>query len=199
MAGIIQNGVVTVRFAAPMAVTSNQPVFVADTMSLKRQVLSQGAQRWEISTNLEPSNTSADFLIHSVTNGYDQVFDIQMPQVYKRGGSTDSATLITVNSSTAVNTTDLIVTSNGTLSSGNFIKFSNHDKVYLVTNTVTSGSSSLMKIFPSLRKPIPGNTFIIVRNNVTMKARYDASTTLGISYVDGVLSDPGTVSFIEAI
>jgi hypothetical protein len=199
MAGIIENGVVTVRFVTPMSVVSNQPVFVADTLSLKRQVLSQGVQRWEIVTNLEPSNTSADFLLHSVTNGYDQVFDIQVPQVFRRGGNSNTATIIQTINNQLVNSNTIQVSSNGVLNKGEFIKFTNHDKIYLVLNTITTSTNTSLQLFPSLRVAVPNNTLMLTGKDVVMKARYDTSTTLGISYVDGILSDPGTVGFIEVL
>jgi len=199
MAGIIENGVVTVRFVTPMSVVSNQPVFVADTLSLKRQVLSQGVQRWEISTNLEPSNNSADFLLHSVTNGYDQVFDVQVPQVFKRSGETSTATTVRVNSLNAANSSTISCNVNGTLLKGEFIKFINHDKVYILLNNVTTSSTAQLQIYPSLRSQVPANTLIATKQNVIMKCRYDTSTALGITYIDGILSDPGTVGFIEAL
>jgi ribosomal protein S28E/S33 len=199
MAGIIENGVVTVRFVTPMSVVSNQPVFVADTLSLKRQVLSQGVQRWEISTNLEPSNNSADFLLHSVTNGYDQVFDVQVPQVFKRSGETSTATTVRVNSLNAANSSTISCNVNGTLLKGEFIKFTNHDKVYILLNNVTTSSTAQLQIYPSLRTQVPENTLILTKKEVIMKCRYDTSTALGITYIDGILSDPGTVGFIEAL
>jgi hypothetical protein len=199
MAGIIENGVVTVRFVTPMSVISNQPVFVADTLSLKRQVLSQGVQRWEIITNVEPSNTSADFLLHSVTNGFDKVFDIQMPQVYRRAGNTNTVSLLRTNEEMLPNSNNIIVNSNGVLNKGEFIKFSNHDKVYLVLNTITAGNDITLNIFPNLIKPVPINTIILTGKDVILKARYDTATTIGISYIDGILSDPGTVGFTEAL
>jgi hypothetical protein len=199
MAGIIENGVVTVRFVTPMSVVSNQPVFVADTLSLKRQVLSQGVQRWEISTNLEPSNNSADFLLHSVTNGYDKVFDIQVPQVFKKSGETSTATVVQVNFAAAANSSTISCNINGSLLKGEFIKFSNHDKVYIVLNTVSSSISAQIQIYPPLRKPVSDSTLMLIKQEVVMKCRYDLSTALGITYVDGVLSDPGTVGFIEVL
>jgi hypothetical protein len=199
MAGIIENGVVTVRFVTPMSVVSNQPVFVADTLSLKRQVLSQGVQRWEISTNLEPSNNSADFLLHSVTNGYDQVFDIQVPQVFRRSINTNTATDVRTINTSAAGLSSISVSINGTLNKGEFIKFTNHDKVYLLLNTLTVNSNTILNLFPPLKNSVPDNTPILTGKAVLMKARYDTSTALGISYVDGVLSDPGTVGFIEVL
>jgi hypothetical protein len=199
MAGIIENGVVKVRFVTPMSVVSNQPVFVTDSLNLKRQVVSQKVQRWEITTNLEPSNNSADFLLHSVTNGYDQVFEIQTPQVYKKTSVINTATSITVNNSFNAGLNEIFVSSNGNLEKGEFIKFSNHDKIYLLLNNITSSPNTALKIFPALTEDVILGNLVLSGKQSIMKVRYDLNTTLGISYIDGVLSDPGTVTFIEAL
>ncbi len=199
MAGILENGVVITRFVAPMSILSNRPVFVMDTLSLRRQTVSQGVQRWELKTNVEPSNNSADLLVHSVTNGHDTVVDIQMPQVYRPANGTTTNSAILTNSLTyskgfsSVNITN----NNGTILKGEFIQFSNHDKVYMVTQSL-SGNGQL-KIFPSLIQDIPPLTGIFYKNDVVMKARYDTDSIQGIVYTDGVLSDQGSITFIEAV
>ena len=200
MAGIIENGVLMTRFVAPMTVISNQPVFTADTLSLKRQTNSQGSQRWEIETRVEPSASSADFLVHAVTKGYSQIIDIQMPQVYRSAAnSTTTTSTVQVNSSSIVagNNSIAIDNNNGKIAKGEFIQFANHDKVYLVTAD-RSGSGNL-SIYPNLVSDVPDNTVIKYGNNVVMKARYDTDVILGITYVDGILSDPGQIKLIEAL
>jgi hypothetical protein len=199
MAGILQNGALIAKFAAPMSVLSNQPAFVSDTLSLKRQVSSQNVQRWEIVTRIEPSNSSADFLLHSVINGYDNVFDIQMPQIYrfsKNGTTTTSIPVTTANSNPGASSIN-INTNNGTIVKGEFIKFQNHDKVYLVTQDL-NGTGQL-QIYPKLLKAVPTGVPVLYGNSTILKARYDLNTMLGITYEDGILSDPGTIGLIEAI
>lgn len=200
MAGILDNDVLITRFVAPISVISNQPVFVSDTLSLKRQVNSQNVQRWEIQTKVEPSTSSADFFVHNITSGYDTVVEIQMPQVYrsKATDSTTSTSNIQVNGAAAAGSSSVIIdNNNGTLTKGEFISFSNHDKVYLVTsNRVEDGSLS---IFPPLVSTVPDNTIIKYGNNVVLKARYNTDVILGITYTDGIMSDPGVLTFIEAL
>jgi len=202
MAGILENGELITRFVTPMSVSSNQPVFVSDTLSLKRQVVSHGVQRWEIKTNLEPSNKSADLLIHSVVNGYQGVFDISMPQVYIKGFKDTRTKLIrtTVSVASGDNTfqTSGATTANQ-LIKGEFITFSNHQKVYLVTNVVTANNISTVTVFPNIIINVPTDNIIDYGSNVILKARYDTDVILGITYVDGILSDMGTVTFIEAL
>jgi len=199
MAGILENGQVTIRFVAPTSIISNQPAFVKDTVSLKRQTNSQGVQRWEIKTNLEPSNYSTDFLIHSVTNGYDQIFDIQVPQVYRLRdkNATTTTSIITASANAVSNTSSIYIQgNNGSLSKGEFIKFSNHDKIYILTsNRIGNGT---INIYPPLLTDVSIGTGISYGANTTMKVRYDTDAVLGITFTDGILSDPGSITLIES-
>lgn len=189
MAGIkTSNGVI--KFVTPTTVSSNQPVFTADTISLKRFAASMEVQRWEIETNLMPSNSSADFLLHSVANGFATVFDVEMPQVYR------NSSIIPTGSTQATGTAgtySVTVNSSSNLKSGDFISFSGHQKVYLIMAV----SGQTLTVFPKLRSSNLGT--LNYGNNTVMKARYDVDTVIGITYTDGILSDPGTIKLIEAL
>jgi len=199
MAGIIENGQIVSKFVAPMSIVSNQPVFVSDSISLKRQTGSTAAQRWEISTRLEPTNSSADLFLHSVTKNFNTVFEIQMPQIYRSAANSSSSTsVLLVDGNFESNSTFINVKSNnGKIAKGEFIKFSNHDKVYLVTSDLSF--NGVLSIFPKLNKNVTNNTTIIYGKNVRMKARYDTNTLTGINYEDGILASIGVVGFIEAL
>lgn len=201
MAGILINNVVAVKFVAPTAVINVSPAFVSDSLSLKRQVSSQNVQRWEIQTNLEPSNSSTDFFVHNVINGYDNVFEIQMPQPY-RGKSSNKNTNVssfTCSGTTAAGSSSLSANLNGSLFAGDFIQFSNHDKVYMVKDGYIANGLITLNIFPSLRAQVTNGVTIKTGKNVKMKCRYNVDFTSGISYTDGIVSDPGTVRFVEAL
>lgn len=197
--GIYENGVVTVRFAAPMTIRSNQPVFSMDTLSLKRQTTSQKAQRWEIVSNLEASNTSNDFFMSAILNGYDKTFQIQMPQPLRAKNQTTvfNGNMVLSTGGTKGSTSIQVSGFAGTIYRGEFVKFASSDKVYILTNDVVSGGS--VGIYPALRTAVNNGTAMSYRDNVLMRCLYDSSTVLGITYVDGILNDPGSVTFIEAL
>jgi alpha-amylase/alpha-mannosidase (GH57 family) len=199
--GIYEEGKgVVVRFVAPMTIKSNQPVFSMDTLSLKRQTTSQKAQRWEITTNLEPSNTSIDYFMSSVLNGFDHTITIQMPQLLQTKARTSTIRgdlIITANAvkgQTTVQAGNGVAT--GNIYRGEFIKFGNDDKVYLVKQDFIGGVGNL-EIYPPLRKNTPNGTSVLYRDNVLMHCLYDTTTVLGITYKDGILSDPGSITLIE--
>lgn len=66
------------EIVAPLSIASNEPMFDADTISLKKQRSSQGAQRWELSFNIV-TTTPADALLTIVD--FDTVQTMTMPQL----------------------------------------------------------------------------------------------------------------------
>lgn len=185
-------------FSTPLNVFSNQPAFVSDTMSLKRKTNSQKVQRWEVSAQIMQTNDSPNFLIHSVKNGLDTVFPLRMPQVYTPVKITQTLSL-TMTSQRLKGISLLDISGLGSVNlEGQFISFSSNTKVYLVTGK-GNGSGGGVEIFPPLLVTISSGTVIKYGDSVTMYARYDTDTQLGIAYDDGVLSNCGTVKFIEAL
>jgi hypothetical protein len=202
MAGIRNGSVLIARFVAPMSVISNRPVFATDTLSLKRKTGSQAnIQRWEIQTQLEPLVGDPSLYIHMITNDSDTVIDVEMPQIYRAsgvGGTTaDSSLSLTVAGSIG----DTLITVGNNVgkrvSSGEFIKFANHKKIYMVKGATLNGNGDL-QIFPPLIANCPISTTVATgTSNVIMKARYDTSVVKGMIYKDGVLMDVGQVTLIE--
>jgi hypothetical protein len=179
-------------FSAPLTIISNQPAYVQDMMSLKRRAASQGVQRWEITAGIAASNDSPNFLVHSIANGYETPFYIRMPQVagLKLTNATNTVLGNTVFGNTIIDITGLGITT------GEFIQFQGHSKVY---NVIEGGNSLFIRIKPALEITVANGTPIISGGKVTLTARYDQATKLGMTYVDGMLSDQGSVTFIEAL
>ena len=182
---------IIIPFVAPLSVTSNQPAYAQDTANLKRRASSQKVQRWEITTNLMPSNSDALSMIHAVSNGVFRKFLVSMPQVHGLEAASTSAT-----ASNALRGTSVLST-NVNVASGEFINIGINPKVYLVT----ASTANTMTISPALVAPITSVETGRVRRGrqTTALVRYDADTHIGISYVDGVLSDAGSVKLIEAL
>jgi len=192
---------------APFRLSSNEPVFSADSISLKVRRVKQGAQRWEMEFKVVMTDASSTFA-DMVTNFHEKV-TLEMPQLNVRGeviSSGTSTSTITTSSGVEAAGDDTIAISGlltgKTINKGRFIKFSSHDKIYLVTETVTGDGSNFLKIYPSLRQSITSGTQVLYRDTtdaITFTAYRDISNVQGITYTDGVLSDLGTISLIEAL
>jgi hypothetical protein len=192
---------------APFRLSSNEPVFSADSVNLQVRRVRQGSQRWEMEFNVmmtDATNTFADM----ITTFHDAV-TLEMPQLNIRGeviSSGTSTSAITTFSGVELAGDDTIaisgLVSGTTINKGRFIKFSSHDKIYMVTETVTGDGSDFLKIYPSLRQTITSGDQVLYRDDVdaiTFTAYRDISNVQGITYTDGVLSDLGTIQLIEAL
>lgn len=177
-------------FVAPISIISHQPAYAQDAMNLRRSASSQGVQRWEITTNLQPANDNAATLLHTVVNGTYQKFYATMPQVH--GLAISNSSLYT-SAAAAAGASTLSVT--GQMTPGEFINFGIDPKVYLVTEV----TPSTVSVLPPLLNAVPNTTNIRRGRNTYIRVRYDTDTQLGIIYTDGVVSDHGSVKLVEAL
>jgi hypothetical protein len=199
MYGILNDqGGLLARFTAPLTVRSNQPVFVADALSLKRSISKSTAQRWEIETNVEPLSVSAqDLMVNLVTKGFSESVLIRVPQNYGAVKAlTANNTTVTVSGS--VNSSQVIVASSiGLIPSGTFLKFGNYNKMYMATSSLQN--NGILNIFPALRSAVAAGTTLYFRDDVLINFLYDTDTVIGMSYEDGILMNPGTLKLIEKL
>ncbi|WP_396189855.1 hypothetical protein [Flavobacterium sp.] len=205
LAGILKSAVNTgsdsdlsYAFATPTTIISNCPVSSSDSINLRRTTSAYRAQRWEIETNIVPSDNDPGYLVSSVVAGYNKLVYIRMPQVF-RGSERKSIPTITLSAASLAGT-QIINFSGGTLQKGEFIQFgsnldSNNRKVYIVTSVTTNSAT----IEPPLNSTKAIGLEVKYDKKVTLVARFDTSALLGITYTDGVLQDPGSVKFIEAL
>jgi len=196
MYGIYVNSTVIAQFVAPISVVSNVPIFVVDALSLKRNVSKRPAQRWEILSNLEPLSYDANKLFSLfVKKGHSETISVTMPQNYgaiKTLTTTGSPTA----TGTAGNSSVTVASNNGTIPEGTFIKFANHSKIYMLTETLSGNGT--MYIFPNLYVSVSGTGFAY-KDNVIMTAFIDTDSTTGMVYTDGILMDLGSVKLVESL
>jgi hypothetical protein len=202
--GIWKDSRILAAFVVPMTVRSNHPVFLADTLSLKRTVRQRTAQRWEIDTKLSPLSVDAqELMTHFITNGHSQVFDAVMPQnVGAKAARTTTAVLLTA--ATEAFESQVVVSGSGTAGTkipmGTFIRFSGHNKVYMTTeDAVFTGASTVISMYPQLVKPVAAGETVKYQDDVVMRAYYDTDTVIGMAYEDGILMDNGAVKLVEAL
>jgi hypothetical protein len=181
-------------FVAPLSITSNQPAYVQDMLSLRRVTGSQNVQRWEIEANVHPENGTTGFLVHSVKNGAYTPIYVRMPQV---PNLTTSADGIVVNGTASIGASTLNITGASAMVPGEFIKFANHSKVYMVTDA--GAASANVGIAPPLVSALTNGVAIKTGGNVTLTALYEKDVALGIKFTDGILSDNGSVKLVEAL
>lgn len=210
-AGYVSGAVVTdadveTAFVAPLSIINNQPAFVQDSMNLKRRASLQGVQRWEIIANLEPSNNSAAMLLHSVDKNVVTPINVRMPQIVGLKIITKNKLKVGIvwavngnksrgDSSISIQTATSDLPDAYALTPGEFITFEGHTKVYLVKTATNTN----ITISPPLMTTVSSGAALRRDGDTVLSCRYDSDTVLGIKYIDGVLSDPGSVKLIEDI
>ena len=196
--GILQDGAVLAEFVAPMDFMSNQPVLSGDALSLKRTVHVSTAQRWELETKLSPKTWDANrlFVLFTV-NGRHKKYKLRVPQNTGVITLRSSESVAHTCSGTAGSSTLSVTSWSGLAPAGTFIKFSNHSKIYMLTEDLSSGNTS-MSIYPSLQLSISNGTFVH-RDDVEMDAWLDTDNVRGMRFSDGIMMDLGTVKFVEAL
>ena len=186
------------KILAPLSVTSNEPVYDVETISLSKQRASQGAQRWELAFNTATSGaTEADMLV-GVATGLATADTMVMPQLpsVDRLNTIGASRAITVNAAAGVSS--VTINSDGVLSKGSFVKFSNHAKIYMVTADVAAGVVAV-PIYPQLRTAVTTAHTFKTGSSATLTYYRDVSNLRGLTFTDGILSSTGTVNLVEAI
>lgn len=167
--------------------TSNQNTRVTVAVSGKTQRLQTGSQYWSF-TLKSPKKTRAEvmsdyaFLVEQ--NGQASSFTITPPEIASTRGTASG--VITNDATVAAGQNSCDVGGGGvgtTLLKGDMIKFSNHDKVYMVTEDITfTGGNDTIEFHPPLVTGID-NTTTITYNDVPFKVyltgdniRYATST-----------------------
>jgi hypothetical protein len=193
------------QILAPVSIVSNEPMFDMTTVSLKTRRASQGHQRWELSFNIQPTdNNIEEALLSGLDNLNSETMIMpQMTSVLDRFSFSGAASLgqtSAVNSTTvAINDT---ITNSGTIPKGYFVKFSTSDKLHIVTSDATfnsNGTTISVSIYPKLTEEVSAGAEMLTGNSVIFSYYKDINNQTGITFTDGVLANPGTITLLEAI
>lgn len=155
-----------VRFA------SNSPNIGSESKSLIQSIRSIPGHRWEFtlqSVRLNEADSRKCFSWQVRQSGRKNVFDVVLPKYSKpKGVASGSPKVRTAAAagSTQVQLKGFAGLVVGQLLDGDFIRFSNHSKVYMVAADVSSNVSGQLtiEIFPQLTKAVPLDTALIVRD-----------------------------------
>ena len=196
MYGIYDGGVVIAQLAAPMMVRSNTPIFASDTLSLKRYVNTRPSQRWEIESNIVPLTSGAsDLMVNMVTKGYTETLQIVIPQIIDAQRRRTATTGVTASGN--INGTSITISNpSGLIPKGSFVNFVGHSKVYMLRDDISS--AGVVNIYPALQDTLV-NASMYYQEDVLMDCYYETEIAMGMSFIDGILMDPGSMKFVEAV
>lgn len=154
---------------ADIKVSSFTPTLVSETQSMKRQVRRRGGQRWAFEVNYPPM-TRAEFApVYAfciAQRGQYETFTFVPPVVSDPQGTATGTPVVNGAQSAGDNTivTDGWSNSITALKAGDFLKFSGHNKVYMVTEDATSDGSgnATLTIEPPLIADVSDNEALTV-------------------------------------
>jgi hypothetical protein len=186
-------------FAAPLTIKSNAPSFSGDSMNLKRNVRRQSPQRWEVSANIKPQSGAGDLPAFLLSKGDSEIIGIRMPQVAMMTYDTADIKLnIGVEKGdSSISIKNAVVEGPlPTLAIGEFVRIQGGVKVYLVVADLGTG---VYQIHPPCLAMATADTILHHGGSVTMAARIDKDNASNIKFTDGILMDPGTITFVEQL
>ena len=180
------------EFCTPLTITNNEPELGSDTVSLKRVGAATGHQRWEVTSALAQSNSAVALMMALIKAGrYSKIY-IRMPALLDAEVAGNVPVQVGVSAPPGSNT--LQVSNASPLKEGVFMQLEGHPKVYMITGK--SGNS--LTLTPPLRAFAAKNTSVIYGARVTMHAKVD-DNIIGIKYENGIVVEPGTYKFVEAL
>lgn len=170
--------------------TSNTNTRVTVSVSGKTQRLQTGSQYWSFSLKSPKKSREdimSDYAFLVTQNGQADTFTI-VPPVITNARGTASGT-ITNDATVAAGQSTCDVGGGGnntTFKKGDLIKFSNHDKVYMITADVTmTGSNDTLEFYPPLVTGITNST-TVTYNNVPFKVYLTGDNIQYKSSTDGL-------------
>ena len=194
------------KILAPLSITSNQPIYETESVSLSTQRASQGAQRWELSfTTATSEGTEADMMVGMITD-LATTTTIIMPQIPSVVKGNTAGTSLVISADVVAGLSEVTIVNDGIIKKGSFIKFSNQTKIYMVTADVAASVASApvaVAIYPSLRSAVTTshtlNTSNASSSSVSILHYRSIDSMNGLTFTDGILSSAGSIKLIEAI
>ena len=195
------------KILAPVTFLSNEPVYFTESVSLKQDRTSQGNQRWELEFDTLDREGGVDLLL-GLLDERKNVATMIMPNLKEVDDVLTLSGTISANASAAKGVNTLKATtsggSTGLIPKGVFIKFANHDKVYMVRTavditTLGSGIEFDLDIYPELHAAVPISTAANVGSGCVLTYYRDVDSLSGITFDDGILMNSGRVRLIEAL
>ena len=146
--------------------------YVTEARNGRRQVRSIGAQQWQFTASYNALTRSEFMPVYAFCvsqGGQLGVFSVTPPVISSSSGN-PSGNMLSAGIHSAGDSTISVDGFSGTIKAGDFVKFNNHDKVYMIKSDLTG--AGVLNIEPSLREDLPDNT-LVTYNNVPFLMRLD--------------------------
>jgi hypothetical protein len=153
----------TPEFAAINLQSKNRNVS-SETKSGRKQVRSIGSQQWMFTAQYTTLTRNTFMPIYAFCVSQDgQLGEFEViPPVISSTRGTVTGTMQTNGALTQGQRAIAVDNFTGTIKAGDFIKFNNHTKVYMVNQDQTGPGT--LSITPALKESVPSNTIVIYEN-----------------------------------
>jgi hypothetical protein len=146
---------------------SNVTVRTTTTISNRMQRAKVGGQFYSFKLQSRPM-TRAEFMpVYSFLiqqDGQYETFTVELPGNLSSSRGTAAGVVTSTGAVAAALKAAAVSGGTGTLKKGDIIKFSNHDKVYMLTEDVASLASATLNFYPALTTAITNTTTVVYSN-----------------------------------
>jgi len=158
---------------------SNNNIVTTETLTNKIYSKDIGGHYWSFtlqSVAMERADFGTIWAFLIQQKGTYDTFYVKPPEISSTAGTfnNSSGTNLPLTATAAVGASTITVTpaGTGTLKAGDLIKFSNHDKVYVITEnkSLTNSTQTTINIFPELITALTLSEYALT-NDVTVKVR----------------------------
>ena len=182
------SGTLSTNYFASAEIASNTTTRITTTIANRMLRRDIGGQFWTIrlnTANLTQADMSELYSFLVAQNGQYEAFAV-VPPIHGNARGTASGTSTVTQTYAAGLKAVKANGASGTLLKGDFISFSNHDKVYMITEDVNMDASSedTIHIFPNLVTAVT-NATTITYDNVAFKVMLTDSSTNFKTQTDG--------------
>lgn len=143
-----------------LEITDREAVLLSESIDLSTNARSLNGHRWEIAGKYPVLNrTEAGVVMAFIKSqrGSSGTFTLTLPEYSDSNGTASGTMRVNNAAGYAAGSTAVVFDGiTGALVDGDFIKFANHDKVYMVTDI----TGSTMTLYPSLTAPVSDNEVI---------------------------------------
>ena len=190
----------------PYNIFDNRTVFQNQSLNLQRTTTFLPGQRFDLNFLVKPSHDPSQIMLAHIS-GFHKVDTMIMPQAL---GMEEKRTFkgSVVAASNAVAGADVvsIVATSGDgvgniIPAGYFVTFAGHPKLYMVVEDVelNDTTNKSLKIYPRLNSDVAASENVNLGDDVQYTYERDIKTARGVSFNNGVLTNPGTINLIEKI
>ena len=185
------------RYATPVRFEGERWERIADTLTLVRQTLTNGAHRWQVDLSLEPDVDGAlaaggKLQAHREEHGHATAFTVEMPQHLGVPEPVDAAgdaepVALAAAATAADLTLEVDAAEDCTVHTGRFFTVAGHTKVYMVIEdlALVGGAAGTLRIVPALQESAADDAVLDFSPDIRVKYRVGAPRSE--SYTDGVL------------